>query len=189
LSERLNQLDEQLKIIGRSIEIIWANQKELSKSEELLDEQFAVSTRMTISNFNELSARWNKALQYLLPSGDQPAEKVLPDTRKSLVQMLIGYSDVNKLFADWAEFRKRSDYREHMRPWFMGDDLSTLPPPPVPPVPERKEGVEYVGDSSIEVKKEGEANATSDPGNPSAEAQSETAPDRAEGAPAAVPEV
>ena len=167
LGERVNQLDEQLKIVGRSIEVIWANQKELSKSEELLDEQFAVSTRMTITNFNQLSLRWNQLLTHLFP-GEGPSVPMTPERRRELIQMQIGYSDVNKLFADWAQFRQRSDYREYMREWFMGQELDTLPPPPA--------------------KKEGEANA-SDSGNPPDEAQPAAASDRAEGAPAAVPEV
>jgi len=43
----------------------------------------------------------------------------------------IVYEDVNKLFMTWADFRKRKDFRDHMKAWFMGEDLSQLPPPPV----------------------------------------------------------
>jgi hypothetical protein len=163
--ERVNRLDEQLKVIGRSIEIIWNNQKELTKSEELLDEQFAVSTRMTISNFNSLTSRWNQLLQYMLPDEGEVV-KPYPDTRKALVQMLIGYSDVNKLFADWAEFRKRKDFREHMREWFMGEDLSSLPPEAVSSETAKKTGEQDV-DRSGDTASKGAENATEP--NPSPE--------------------
>jgi len=139
LSDRLNKLDENIKVLGRSLEIIWRNQRELSKSEELLDEQFAVSTRMTISNFNSLVSRWNKALPLLLAN---------PEGRAEYVQMLIGYSDVNKLFMEWAEFRKRRDFRQYMPAWFMGDDLSELPPGPVD-LDTAKKGEDDVSDSRV----------------------------------------
>ena len=96
--------------------LIWNNQKECAKSETLLDEQFAVLTRLTITALNRVSN---------------------PDQQ-------IVYEDVNRLFADWAEFHKRKDFRSYMKEWFMGVDLSTLPPPPVEtpekPADQPKEG-------------------------------------------------
>ena len=146
LVERAKILDEQFKIMGESIGVIWNNQRELTKSEELLDEQFAVLTRMTILCLNGVFRKSNITLKHLSPV-DQDAPILTAESKRDLVMPLIGYSDINTMFHEWAEFRQRSDFREHMQAWFMGDDLSTLPPPP-------------------EVKKEGETNVESDPGNP-----------------------
>jgi len=101
-------------LLARSNKTIWDNQKELSKSEELLDEQFAVSTRMTIVAVNRI------------------LEKMGVDDR-------ITEQDIGKLFKDWAQFRKRPDYREFMMEWFLGVALDKLPPPPVA-VQAKKEG-------------------------------------------------
>ena len=116
LSQRCDQLDRNFGLMARNQQLAWNNQKECAKSETLLDEQFAVLTRLTITSLN----------------------KVLPDGSKIL------YEDVNKLFMDWADFRKRKDFRDYMKEWFMGEDLSKLPPPPVEepkkPADQPKEG-------------------------------------------------
>ena len=129
LVQRSDLLARQFGGMAKSLETIWGNQKELSKSESLLDEQFAVLTRMTISTLNQIIEHPGKA---------QP----------------ITYEDVNRLFKDWADFRKRSDFREHMRAWFMGDDLASLPPPPVEepgkPADQPKEGESNVPSVSAE---------------------------------------
>jgi hypothetical protein len=155
LGKRLDAFDQQLKVIGDAVEVIWNNQKELTKSEELLDEQFAVLTRLSILCFNALLRRGNVMLKHLSPT-DPDAPLLTPESKQELVMPTIGYSDINVMFHEWAEFRKRPDFREYMRTWFMGGDLNTIPPPP-------------------EVKKEGEANAESDPGNP---ADGSTPPER-----------
>ena len=170
LAERLNALDQQLKVIGGSLGVIWNNQKELTKSEELLDEQFAVLTRLSIISFNALLRRGNITLKYLSPV-DSDAPSLTPESKKELVMPSIGYSDINVMFHAWAEFRQRPDFREHMQAWVMGNDLSELPPPP-------------------EVKKEGEANAAE--GNPGNPADGSSPPERgsvAQDTKAAVPEV
>jgi len=105
--------------MARSNQTIWANQKELTKSQNLLDEQFAVSTRMAVMGINLL------------------LEKVGADER-------IEADDIETLFKDWASFRARPDFRDHMMEWMLGVALDKLPPPPEPQA------------------KEGEADATSD---------------------------
>lgn len=82
---------------------MWANQKELVKSEELLDEQFAVSTRMSIV-----------AVNHILETMGQEDR--------------ITSQDIEKLFRDWAQFRARPDHRELMMEWFLGVALDKLPP-------------------------------------------------------------
>jgi len=106
LSLRVDNLDKAFQLVAKSQQTIWANQKELTKSEELLDEQFAVSTRMTIVAVNHI-------LQTMGHGEDCIKEK-----------------DVEKLFKDWAQFRARPDYRDFMMDWFMGVALDKLPPPP-----------------------------------------------------------
>jgi hypothetical protein len=103
--KRFAQVDQNSVAVAKSVQTIWANQKELVKSEELLDEQFAVSTRMSIMAVNQI------------------LEAMDSDKR-------IEASDVEKLFKDWATFRARPDYRKYMMEWFLGVALDTLPPPP-----------------------------------------------------------
>lgn len=160
LSKRADQLDANVVKIGNALGTIWANQRELTKSEALLDEQFAVLTRLSVISLNMIVVKHNLAMSMVAMAmgKDSVDELMLPE---------VEYDDINVLFAQWAEFRSRPDFREHMRTWFMGGDLNSLPPPPEPPeemvaqqgqmVPKSqvKEGVEYVGDSGI-VRGEGE---------------------------------
>ena len=85
-------------------------------------------------SINVMSAKHNLAMELLcnaIGREDSAEELSTPD---------IDYGDVNALFEQWAQFRSRPDFREHMRSWFMGDDLSKLPPPPEPePEPEAVE--------------------------------------------------
>ena len=127
LTKRLNQLDRSIVLMAGSNQTIWANQKELTKSQNLLDEQFAVSTRMAVMGINLL------------------LEKT--DSKER-----IEGSDIEVLFRDWAVFRARPDFREHMMEWMLGVPLSELPPPPKPPE-----------------KEEGESDAKGDIGNENAE--------------------
>lgn len=89
---------------------------ELSKSETRLDEQFAVLTRMTYSKVNELIHAINRNVLIGV------SEEVAP----------IDYDQTNKMFVEWQQFKNRPDWRDHSRVWFMGGDLSMLPPPPEP---------------------------------------------------------
>lgn len=120
LTKKVSQLDRSLQLVAASNQTIWNNQKELTKSQNLLDEQFAVSTRMAVMGINLL------------------LEKVGAEER-------IEADDIETLFRDWAAYRARSDFREHMMEWMLGVPLDKLPPPPEPPA-----------------KKEGEADAQSD---------------------------
>ena len=140
VSQRLEELEKQfeqfqnlqaqkLKALGNTLQTIWANQVELSKSETRLDEQFCVQGRLFITSINEILLRANS-------------------------DEVITYEQVNKMFMEWEKFRSRPDFRDHMRAWFMGDDLSTLPPPPEPkekapeetPSPEAEGPQEFGGD-------------------------------------------
>jgi hypothetical protein len=119
LTRRVDQLDKTAQLLARSNQTIWTNQKELTKSEELLDEQFAVSTRMSIVAVNSI-------------------------LEKMGVEDRITAADVGKLFKDWSLFRSRPDYREYMMEWFLGVALDKLPPPPEPQA--KKEGAGNVED-------------------------------------------
>jgi len=147
LNLKFNLLARQFKTFSDSIGPIWANQKELGKSANLLDEQFVVLTRLAIGTLNKLLLNFNKAL---LCDENLKPEKI----------DLISYGEVNRMFDDWNSFKARPDFREHMRTWMMGDDLSTLPPVPV------KEEVKET------TNEKDETNAPeSDPGNASAGSQ------------------
>lgn len=93
-----------LAAMAASNQTVWNNQKELVKSQELLDEQFAVSTRMTVLSVNNLLSKLNS-------------------------EERITESDIEILFKDWAKFRSRKDYRDFMMEWFLGVALDKLPPP------------------------------------------------------------
>lgn len=108
LTPRIDQLDDTITKIGGAQQVIWNNQKELSRSEELLDEQFAVSTRMAVKSMNLI------------------LEKIGAEER-------ITAKDIERLFRDWAEFKKRPDRRNLMMEWFLGVELSAMPPLPATP--------------------------------------------------------
>lgn len=82
---------------------VYDNQVELSKELTRLDTQQAVLTRLVIMNLNEILIR--------LGSDE-----------------LVTYEGVNQMFHDFAALKTRPDHRDHMKDWFMGVDLSTLPP-------------------------------------------------------------
>lgn len=121
LTEGFAAVDQTMQALANSVQTMWRNQKELAKSEDLLDEQFAVSTRMMILSINTV------------------LEKIGAEER-------IDAQDVEQMFRDWADFRKRPDYRSLMMEWFMGVALDKLPPPQ-------------------EVNKEGEVHAEGDQGD------------------------
>lgn len=110
VESRVDQLDKTIALLAKSNQTIWNNQKELTRSADLLDEQFAVSTRMMIMAVNGIIAA-------LPPGVNNPAQ--------------ITAKDVEQLFRDWAQFRKRPDFRDFMMEWFLGVALDKLPPPPV----------------------------------------------------------
>jgi len=113
--QKLKALAETLLDLHKNHGTIFANQQELTKSATRLDEQFCVQGRLFISTINEILHRANS-------------------------DEIITYENINLMFMEWEQFRARPDFREHMRAWFMGDDLSQLPPPPeVPAEPEPKE--------------------------------------------------
>jgi len=131
--------------------IIFKNQKDLALSEERLDEQFCTLTRLSISSLNELILQVHGELSEL-----------------------ITYDQVNRMFMDWADFRARPDFRDHMRTWMMGGDLSALPLPPKQetpsaPGPEAEDAEEFGGDH-------GEGQATDIGDEISSEGQPEDSP-------------
>jgi hypothetical protein len=115
LSKRVNQLDATIQVMAKSNQTIWANQKELTKSQNLLDEQFAVSTRMAVMGLNLVFEKMG-------------------------VEERVDADDIEKLFRQWAEFRARPDFRNFMMEWMLGVALEKLPPPPEPEPEAKEEG-------------------------------------------------
>lgn len=133
---------------------LWKNQQELAKSELNIDEQFAVLSRLVITNANVLRSRFNlmqSVLSLMLINQEHPMlkeeglniVKELVDGAMTAEGILNGpmlelltYEQINKDFVAFAEFKKRPDFREHFRAWYMGEDVSKIPmPPPPPPAP------------------------------------------------------
>lgn len=106
MTERLNQVERTIGVIAHAQSVLLDNQKELAGSANKLDEQFAVSTRMSIIGINALAMK-----------------------QKDIG--LITEEDLEQLFLDWAAFRGRSDFRDLMTEWMLGVPLGKLPPPPV----------------------------------------------------------
>lgn len=94
--------------MASAIQTIWENQVALQEAHKQLDDQFAVLTRLSVVALNELNLRVSGA------DADP-----------------ISYEAINSLFSEWETFKKRPDFREHMRTWVMGGDLESLPPLPV----------------------------------------------------------
>jgi hypothetical protein len=140
-------IDEALRVLGNSIKTLYANQQELTKSQNLLDEQFAVSTRMAVMGINLL------------------LEKVGAEER-------LDADDIAQLFRDWATFRSRPDFRNLMMEWMLGVALDKLP---APPEPEAKKGeVDAKGDDGNKVTEEGQSeNSTAGQEDDVPEVQSE----------------
>jgi len=103
----LDVITQRLGKLSLTIKTIWDNQRELAKSETLLDEQFAVSTRMTIMAVNDILDRLG-------------------------VENKITPLDIEALFKDWHKFQLRRNYRDFMLEWFMGVDIDSLPAEPEP---------------------------------------------------------
>lgn len=99
---------EKLKALAKTVQVIWKNEQELDRAHDLVNEQFCVLTRLTITTLNDI----------LLRISGEEAE-------------LIRYEAVNAMFQEFQAFRKRPDFKQHMDTWMMGGDLSALPPPPV----------------------------------------------------------
>jgi hypothetical protein len=81
------------------------------KSENRLDEQFCVSTRLAVSWINAII----KAAR-------------MEDAGWALNMDSIQYEAVNEMFKDFAAFKSRRDFRDHTREWFMGEPIDSLPP-------------------------------------------------------------
>jgi len=97
---------------------LYQNQQRLAKSydglaeaSDSLDEQFAVLSRITIQQLNRLTDDIN---------GGRKEGDGIP---------LVTREKVTASFAEWREFKKRPDFRDHNTAWFMGEDLTKLPPP------------------------------------------------------------
>src|SRR6185369_10114785 len=105
---QVRRLDAMLAGLAQGNSTIWNNQKELSNSAELLDEQFAVSTRLAVANLNKL-----------FEATGHP-------------ELKIGEKQIEDTFKDWAQFKKRVDFRDLMLEWTLGTPLSELPPEPQP---------------------------------------------------------
>lgn len=119
-----------MKLLAQSIQTIFSNQKELGKSQSLLDEQFAVATRMSVMGLNLLF------------------EKVGAEER-------VDSGDIEQLFKDWARFRSRPDFRDLMMEWMLGVALDKLPAPPEPEA--KKEGeADAKSDNGDQVAEEGQ---------------------------------
>lgn len=108
LDQQSQKLAELSRLIARSLSdfrVIWENQVELTKSANNLDRQFAVMGRIFISKLNNI----------VVTIGHDD---------------ILTYQGVNAAFDEWDQFHQRPDFRDHMEQWFLGGDLSKLPPPP-----------------------------------------------------------
>ena len=148
--------NQKLEALAKTIQVIYNNQLELVKSSDRLDEQFAVLTRLSIVRLNDLLIRVG-------------------------VEDLVTYDQVNEMFMEWAAFKSRPDFRDHMQAWFMGQDLSELPPAPEPVKEEDVVSASALGEDADEFGGDYESqsdlgDAESSEGEPENEARHESAP-------------
>ena len=124
--------DAKVRALAKTTGTVWNNQVSLDEAINRVEEEFCVLGRLIIPKVNEI----------LIASGSED---------------LITEEAINSVFAVWHEFKKRSDFKAHFVPWFMGVPLEDLPPPPITelveeeniaaPAPEEGEGaIEFGGD-------------------------------------------
>lgn len=101
---------QKVQILERKIDVLYQNQRELVQSENRLDEQFCVSTRLAVMWIN-----------HIIQSAQANAEPWAEQTD------VVTYEKVNELFRDFEQFKSRPDFRDHMRVWFMGEPIDSLP--------------------------------------------------------------
>jgi len=110
LAEQNLKLHQKVQELQKQVAVLYQNQRELVRSENRLDEQFCVSTRLAVS--------WINAIIKAARMEDAPWALSLDS---------VSYDAVNKMFMDFEKFKGRPDFRNHMRVWFMGESLDSLP--------------------------------------------------------------
>lgn len=146
LKEFASVVDNRLNNV---IQTMLGNQKGLATSHEQLDQQFAVLTRLLIVRHNDLVARYNmiiKASIDVLELNDAEIPMVAP----------IDWEEVLGMFGQFIELRQRPDYADHMETWYMGGDVSNLPPIPEPPAAPEVQGHPEEDEGSTETPEEPE---------------------------------
>ena len=99
--------DTKLRALAKTITTIWNNQVALQRAGDQVEEMYCVMGRLLIPKMNEI----------LIMLGSED---------------LITETTINGVFLTWHEFKKRPDFKAHFVPWFLGRDLSQLPPPSEP---------------------------------------------------------
>ena len=117
------QLAQFAQLVNQANAGLAQNQLNLSKSHEQLDSQFAVLVRLMLSQYNALARSYNLLVEKLLDIGELKDFKVDELT----------YEDINMMLGQFIKLRSREDYRDHMRFWYEGGNIATLPDPPPPP--------------------------------------------------------
>jgi hypothetical protein len=98
---------------------------ELSQSQHNTDNQMAVQIRMDILQHNAT----REVLRQLIL---KVAVEAAPELIASLPDP-VTFNRVNQLFEDWDTFRKRPDHKALFKDWYLGHNLSDLPPAPSTP--------------------------------------------------------
>lgn len=106
IEARLKALEAKVGVVADGVTTIWNNQVELSSSSSKVDEQFCVLVRLVVSKLNSVIAK-NKD--------------------SDITVSPVTYEAINDLFQEFEEFKKREDFRDHFRVWYMGGDIQKLP--------------------------------------------------------------
>ena len=130
VAEQNLKLHQRVQELEKQVGVLYQNQRELARSETRLDEQFCVSTRLAIL--------WINAIIRAARMEDAPWALGLDS---------VTYEKVNEMFHDFESFKSRPDFRDHMRVWFMGESLDSLPPLPEEPAVQRHEETEDASDN------------------------------------------
>ena len=89
----------------------------IAQANAMIDDQIAILSRLCVMKLNDLVKAHNEAIG--AKEGISGIDIITRDNTKSL-------------FDQWHEFQKRSDIKEVSNMWFMGEDVSALPPPAEP---------------------------------------------------------
>lgn len=130
INEHNSDVDGKLKTLAQELLRVGQVQQHVAKANDQVASQFSVLTRLTISKLNEVIGLQNRIVELATESWEPKPDIALLEE--------VTYEGVNFLFQMHDAFRSRPDFRDHLETWFLGGDLTKLPPLPEPDTKEEE---------------------------------------------------